>query len=92
MPADDARSRSAHTHTPFDPVWSAALKDADVYARMLFSAPGLRMLFVSWPWAAAFRIARYAKDSPADTRATVRLLFWRYERTLADTGTRWVGR
>jgi hypothetical protein len=68
-------------------VHAAALKGTDVDARTLFSALGLRLLAVSWPWALAFKLARYAKDDPADARAIVRLLYWRYEQKYADART-----
>jgi hypothetical protein len=74
------RTCSARTQTPFGPVHGAELKSTNVDARTFVSAPGLRLLAVSWHRA----LARYAKDDSTDARAIVRPLYWRYERMLAD--------
>jgi hypothetical protein len=60
---------------PFDPAHGGELKGTDVDARTLFSAPGLRLIAVAWPWALAFKLVCYAKDDLADACAIVRLLY-----------------
>ncbi|KAI0027190.1 hypothetical protein K488DRAFT_91179 [Vararia minispora EC-137] len=71
------------THRQYDPIATAALhtdRDRDLARRTLFSAPGLRLIAITWPWALALKLARYAAADAADARAIVRLLYWRYAR------------
>jgi hypothetical protein len=65
------RTCSARTQTQPGPVHSAELKGTNFDARTLFSAPGQRLLAVSWLRA----LARYAKDDSTDARAIVRPLY-----------------
>ncbi|CDO72038.1 hypothetical protein BN946_scf184943.g73 [Trametes cinnabarina] len=58
---------------PYDPVHTAALDPRNVKENTIFASPGLVLVGVSWPWAIAFKLARYQKHDPYDIAYMLRL-------------------
>ncbi|THH15414.1 hypothetical protein EW146_g5057 [Bondarzewia mesenterica] len=65
--ARDAYGRS------YDPIHYAAVTEVNLQNNTIFSAPGLLLVSVSWPWAVALKFVRYQKDDPVDIAAMLRL-------------------
>ncbi|KAI9060795.1 hypothetical protein FKP32DRAFT_1595123 [Trametes sanguinea] len=57
----------------YDPVYAAAVEAQNVKENTIFSAPGLVLIGVSWPWAIAFKLVRYQKHDPYDIAYMLRL-------------------
>jgi len=66
----------------YDPIFHAATRPQNAEPQTIFSARGLALVAVPWPWAMALKLVRYEKKDPDDCVAIIRLGF-------AQRGIRW---
>ncbi|KAI8977736.1 hypothetical protein BD414DRAFT_495468 [Trametes punicea] len=57
----------------YDPVYTAAVEASNLRTNTIFTAPGLVLVGVTWPWAIALKLVRYQKHDPYDIANILRL-------------------
>ncbi|KZT01093.1 uncharacterized protein LAESUDRAFT_764019 [Laetiporus sulphureus 93-53] len=57
----------------YDPVWTDATSASNMQINTFFRSPGLILVGVSWGWAVALKLVRYAKSDPHDIASILRL-------------------
>jgi hypothetical protein len=66
----------------YDPIYYDAIHPQNAAPQTIFNERGLALVAVTWPWAIALKLVRYAKQDPVDCAAVLRL-------GLAQRGIRW---
>jgi hypothetical protein len=56
----------------YDPIFYASTQRQNAVPQTIFSERGLALVAVSWPWAIALKLVRYAKQDPVDCAAFLR--------------------
>ncbi|KAH9961806.1 hypothetical protein BC827DRAFT_1260384 [Russula dissimulans] len=59
----------------YDPIFYASTRPQNAEPQTIFSARGLALVAVPWPWAMALKLVRYEKKDPDDCAAIIRLGF-----------------